>query len=155
MPNFSNVNDLNNYIRKMAKQALRDDVARKVHSIINKYILEEVYNKYSPEEYQRTYGLLHSLTIGQVIETGNVLSVEIFIPDEFVSHWTILGSQSLEYNAGDKVSVSEVANWISEGYTWNRQPADFMDKSLEELKSSLGHLTSFIGYLKSHGINVK
>lgn len=155
MASFNNLNQLYTHIKKQSKKALEDDISRKIKQLLHDYILDEVYNNFSPEEYDRTYTLLNSITIGRIEEIGDSISVEIFIPEENLGHTTLYGSDSLGLSAGSKVPVSYVAQWLEDGYTWGRSNTDFMEKTKDEIKQSAIHLNAFIRYLKIKGIAVK
>ena len=155
MPNFKNVQELQNYIKTQAKIALKTQVAQQVKQLLEKYIHMDVYESFTPSYYERTFQLLNAVKIGEVIETGNVMSINIYITPEYLGHTTILGWKKEGLSPNDPVPVSSVAEWISSGETWGRNEAEFIEHTYQELKERLYHVYGFIGYLKAHGIIAK
>lgn len=83
MPNFNSISELQAYIKKQAKIALKTQVGERVRELIQKYLLEQIYSQ-PPQNYQRFGNLLKGIEVSEVYETGNKLWVEIcFTNDTF------------------------------------------------------------------------
>lgn len=152
MPTFNNFRDFRKYIEKNIKNALQDDVARSVYNTLQKFVLERVYNLYSPEEYERTYELLRAIRISPVKQDGSNFEVKIYFEPEDMYHTSVYGSQKLGIEAGERVYIAE---WVNDGWTWNRPKADFMEYAWRELDSLKPHIVAFIGYMKTKGVVIR
>lgn len=74
MATFKNIKELEQFINKQAQKALKNEVAEEVKRTLKENIIDEVYDKYTPTEYERTGGLYQDRNI-EAIVNGNTLSV--------------------------------------------------------------------------------
>lgn len=148
---INELGSLCNYVEKDIEKAMSDNVARGIFNIFKKQILEEVYNSYTPEVYQRTYELLNALTVSPVTKRNGRLSINIYIPNEKRGHFTIFGSKSLGLEPGVDVSVSDVLTWLEEGYTWGRDASNIMETTFEEIQATDIVFKALKGFMKTKG----
>lgn len=75
---FKNFKEIENYIRTQVSESLQDDVAKEVTQVMVEdggTIDREVYQKYSPKSYQRTYELKDPSTIEFKMIDDSTLSI--------------------------------------------------------------------------------
>jgi hypothetical protein len=75
--------------------------------------------------------------------------IEIYFESDYMNHTSILGSQKLGIEPGEKVYI---AQWVNDGWTWNKEPAHFMEYAREELENLKPHINAFIGYMATKGV---
>lgn len=155
MPLFSNFSQLKQAIEKQTEKALQDDVSRVIKEGLQTHVLDNIYNASSPKNYERTYELLRSIEVGNVKKNGNVFEVQVYFNPNF-THESWYGSKKLGINAGEKISMTYIAQWLDEGKNiFTPHTEGFIDDTVGELEVTKKHVTAFIGYLKSKGIIIR
>lgn len=155
MPLFSSFSQLKQAVEKQAEKALQDDVSRVIREGLQTHVLDNIYNASSPNDYERTYELLRSIEVGEVKRNGDVFEVQVYFNPNF-THESWYGSKELGINAGEKISMTHIAQWLDEGKNiFTPHTEGFIDDTVEELEVTKKHVTAFIGYLKSKGIIVR
>lgn len=155
MPLFSSFSQLQQAVEKQAMKSLQDDVGRVIKEALQRHVLDNIYNHHSSDYYQRTYELLRSIEVGNVIKNGDIFEVQVFFnPDATHESWW--GSQSLGISAGEQVSMTYIAQWLDEGKNiYTPHTEDFMEDTIQELESTKKHIKAFIGYLATKSIIIK
>lgn len=156
MRSFDNLKDLYAYVQKSTLDSFKNRVAKIVKETLEKYVQQEVYD-YPQGNYQRTMDLLHGIEVFDVVQTGNnTYSIDIgWGWDAYLSHTTIYGGSTFNYEPGDRIPVALVAYALEHGYTWNRGDTNFMGMTLEELLNTKKHIEALKNELKKKGIEVK
>lgn len=150
-------NQMINDIKKQVNKALADDVARRVYDIVQSYLLENIYNSYSPKTYTRTYELLRSLQVSPVFSNGSFSSIKIFIPEKQLSpdaHSMWYDIEQMGLSKGENPSASDIINILETGLNKYRGKTDVMQDVITELKATNVILKSLMSYLKSKGYKV-
>ena len=84
-----NTNDLKRmlqYIEKQTQDSLRL-VALEVETMMKEYIIDKLYNSYTPKDYARSYNYLNSLTVRRVYKNnkGELETEIVFVPKKIYS----------------------------------------------------------------------
>jgi hypothetical protein len=75
MPTFNNLKEMLEYIQKQANETLQDEVFETTRDVMQEHIQEDVYDAYTPADYERTYELISDDNIeGKVAD--NTLTVK-------------------------------------------------------------------------------
>ena len=154
MAYYSDMSQLELAIKKQAIKALQDDVSRVIKDELKKQVLDKVYSNPSSDSYQRTYELLKSIEIDDVIEDNGVLKAQVHFNPEF-THESWWGSNKLGIQAGEQISMNYIAQWLDEGkniFTTHTQ--DFTKDAIKELNDTKRAINAFIGYMRSRGITI-
>lgn len=155
MPLFSSFSQLKQAIEKQTEKALQDDVSRVIKEGLQTHVLDNIYNASSPKNYERTYELLRSIEVANVKKNGNVFEVQVYFNPNF-THESWYGSKKLGINAGEKISMTHISQWLDEGRNiFTPHTEGFMSETIKELEVTKKHITAFIGYLKSKGIIIR
>lgn len=99
---FKNEAQLKSFLLAKCKNALMKS-QEKVYQIIDKFV-KEFYADYSPEMYERTYQLYHSLVKSDIVPTGNGFKAEVYFDLD-----------SLYYITGNQPTGKEVMAAASQG----------------------------------------
>lgn len=83
---FKNEAQLKSFILSKCGNAVAN-AEKKIHQIIDN-CLNEYYGEFSPNEYIRTYQLLHSLVKSGVKSTGNGFEAEVYFDEGALSYQT-------------------------------------------------------------------
>lgn len=75
MPDFSNFKDLEKYLNKQISETLNNEVKEATKRQLKENVIEEVYDKYTPSQYERTGGLYQDRNIEAVMKDDNTLTV--------------------------------------------------------------------------------
>lgn len=135
MPYYKDLNTLLKFAQKQINQSLQYDVAPVVEAKLQQKIVENVYDPYSPVEYDRRNELNNEKNIvSELVENGKLFTKNIAVPDK-----SVLGTP---YQGADPTAF---ARWVNDGlvpnifngehYSWN-DPALFVEETVEDLKNS-------------------
>lgn len=92
-----NKNDLEKLLKKVAKKALETEVAKTAEEVMKDKIDSEVYDVYTPTEYNRTFKLRESSKTKMIDDTALELYNDRFDEDEQISPETMLYHDSGRY----------------------------------------------------------
>ncbi len=141
-----NTNDLKrlmDYIEKQAQDSLRL-VALEVEKMMKQYVIDNLYNNYTPKDYARSYNYINSLTIKKVYKNSKgELETEIFFdPNKIYSrevhdrYW----NQHMSLNGSttwDGVPINELLPvWMEKGVSsskWSHKGIHVVDNILKKL----------------------
>lgn len=157
---FKDLNSLFRYINKNVSKSL-EQVGLEVEEIIKDYIMENLYNEYSPTSYTRSFDFINSLRISKVTPSSNGgYEVKLYFDTDAIhprdadgeNRWS--GHQSI--TNGEDVSEL-IPLWIEEGVTgslWDRDGIHSMWHTKTELEQNKKHIKKLVQILKSKGFNV-
>lgn len=131
---------INTRIQKAVKMT-RDYIYEMVH-----FHLMEYYRDYSPKSYMRTYQLLDSLVKMNVKVSGNMITAEVKIDEDYLNS---------EYEIGDWTGLQVVKSaeaGLHGGYAVGNGNATFWTNALEELGGESGIKALLIKNLKACGL---
>lgn len=160
MAEFRDLKSFFNYVEKNMKFALQE-VAYEIEEIIKNYIIERLYNTYTPSSYTRTYDYINSLTVDKVEFTDDGYQVFIYfdtkkirpLPPDEVGRW------SRHQSITDGTDVSDLIPYFIEygthGSLWDREGIYAIENIEKELLQTKLHLKKIVSILQSRGFNVK
>lgn len=117
---FSSLEDLVSYVEKMNSVAMYE-VGEEMKDIMKDETHKQVYQAYSPEEYQRTYDLMNSI---DVVSLG-----KDFVETEFQDNG---GWYSVKYG-----SHFHAIKGLEDGATWGRSGTNLMSESESRIESEI------------------
>jgi len=100
-------------------------------------IWDEVYATYKPQEYSRTYELLHSVSSSFKV-TGDTIEIKVFCDPNKMHHFSVVDGQS-----------TYVPALINYGFSWhgmedsypdyfhNRPESKFLEKAIEQIQKDM------------------
>lgn len=140
MPDFKNLSDLAKWLDKQTKDAMKNEVAKKVIEVEKKHIQTDVYEVYpDPVQYERTYKLIADESF-VVRETSDGVYIRNIRHDEETGKdiaYTIISGQGYDYF-----------------FPYYDKPRDFEGNAAEELRENDAHVEALKQGLKRLGINV-
>jgi hypothetical protein len=74
MPNFNTIAELENYLNGKLNETLKNDVANQSKQLMQEHIDKDVYEAYTPKEYERTGQLRADVVVDMV--DGNTLEIK-------------------------------------------------------------------------------
>ena len=164
MAQFNSLAQLNTYVRKQVELAIVSKVNIEVASLLRDYVKANVYDSYSPEYYERTYQLLDSITVGEVVNSGNKIICSIFFDANKIQqinmggfgnkHMSVYGYTDDRNNNPINQMIPYYMNYGTTG-SWihNHQPSNFLEDTIQKMKS--GFLREeLVKALKTRGITV-
>lgn len=161
VPMFNNLSQVEQYIMKQLEESMRL-LANDVKKIIKDYIYKNLYQAYSPFEYQRTGQFLECLDV-KVNRKGNLVEAEIFFNTDFIEMNEIeesMWNQHMSVDGSETWKGESVASWIPtfleygvQNSLWDRDGIRSMEHIQEYLESTKYHLKEIMALLKSRGIN--
>ena len=144
-----------------------EEVARVVEEEIKDYIKRNLYDKYEPQAYTRTYDYINSLTIRKAKKIGNGYSVEIFFdtdkimprPPDGAGRWSRHSSITSYNRGGSGDDVSDmIPVWMeygTSGSLWDRDGIYSIENTKKIMEQTKYHLHEIVKILKSRGINAE
>lgn len=131
------------YIEKQAQDSLRL-VSLEVEKMMKDYIIDKLYNAYTPHDYVRTYNYINSLTVKRVYKNNNgELETEIYFdPNKIYSaevhdrYWNQHMSLNGDTTWGGKPISKWLPIWIEHGVSgskWDREGIKVVENILKEL----------------------
>lgn len=159
-----NLKELEVFLKQKIATALGETGKNVVERVVREHIDHDVYQAYSPKEYDATGDLRESVfTKSPQIKNNNIEVVIKHNTDEIHSK-----SPNQHYSVVDKYERKDVSDWIPylvhEGKThplWGDngeaylQPRPYMDNAREELEQSKEHVDDLISELKKQGLDAK
>lgn len=128
------------------------DTRQIVFDAIHKSIAE-YYNEYEPKKYERTYKFLNSLVKTKIVRTGNTLSCEVKIDEDYLEYnypYTGLFEPSYPHHYDGRFAQGiDVVNWANNkfpdddeaggthGYTIVGNSGGFWDRAMEDIGNIL------------------
>jgi len=115
-------------------------------SELQQAVQDTIYSIPASPNYERTYGLLNSITAGNLIVTSNSIEFKVFFDPEKSRHTSLYGSEKLGISAGEYVNI---ADWLNDGFSWggiwegtndrfhDRESARFMEQAIIKIQSTL------------------
>lgn len=152
---------MNNILIQMLQKTA--EIAAK---IIDDYVLENLYAKYQPTNYIRTYDYINSLTIGDVQKVANGYEIMIFFDSTKIrSHQSPIGewNQHMSTNKNNSStwhgqSINElIPIWIEYGVSgsmWDRSGIKVMKNVRRELRTTRIHIRKIRQLLLQKGIKM-
>lgn len=153
------------YLERHVKFSL-EEVAKIVEEEIKDYIKRNLYDKYEPQAYTRTYDYINSLTIRKAKKVGNGYAVEIFFdtdkimprPPDGKGRWSSHSSITSYNRGGGGDDVSDmIPLWLEYGHDgiWSRDGIYSMENTKKIMEQTKYHLHEIVKILKSRGINAE
>ncbi|WP_240661923.1 hypothetical protein [Paenibacillus xylanexedens] len=134
--------DLVKFLQKLNQpiaQALSNDVAKTVKTVMKEKVKEEVYDVYEPTMYSRT-GLLGS---------------EDSMKSELINDTTLIVENVRSDGDRNVAEVVESGQNYQYGFEYAGVPRPFTEATREELRNTGAHKAAMYKGLKSQGINLK
>lgn len=164
MPDFKDLKSLYKYVEKDISYSL-GIIAEKVRQLLREYIEKELYQSYTPTDYQRTRDFINSLDIKEVKKVGDFYSVEIFFNTGLIhsnevensgwnQHMDVYGNSNW-YGASIPEWMPYFIEWGTHNSLWDRDGLHSMDAINKYVKQTDFHLKEIEKILKSKGYNVK
>lgn len=138
---LKNINELAKHLAKnQIKQALENDVAEQSRKTLKENVIDEVYDTYSPTQYERTGGLYQDRNIDTKMENDTTLSIR----------------STREENGRDIASVIEYGEGYSyEGLDERIGARPFHEETAKELADKGLAKKALAEGLRKQGLNVK
>ena len=134
-----NFKELEALINKKIRQAMETEVSKTARNTLKEHIVEDVYEAYSPTQYDRTGGLLQDRNIDTHMENDNTLSVK----------------STREEDGRDIASVIEYGKGYSyDGLDERIGARPFHEEAAKELSNGIAKESLKRG-LKKQGIDIK
>lgn len=157
MPKFTNMKDLEQYVRKAIDSALNVEVAKTVIDSMVDSAREEVYESYEP----RQYGRRESLLSEENYDVHEALAGRLFVEPHAEFHNDPESSntgyglaQLIEYGDGGGGHYYEYSRHDGRSYLYKR-PRPFVESAAHDLASSKEHVVALMDGLTDQGIPVK
>ena len=165
MVNVTSYTQLARQLEIHTKEALRL-VSLEVEKMMKDYVMDSLYNNYSPNDYLRSYNYLNSLTVKKVY-TNSVgeLETEIFFDPEKIYSREIEGeywNQHMSVNGDSSWEGRPISEWIPifmehgvSGSKWDREGIKVVDTIMKKLKNDGQFKSLMMKELRRRGFNVK
>lgn len=149
---FNSLEEMMSFIQTQVNESLTDNVARQVKDEINMSVSENIYEKYSPEFYERrglgygSGGLADQSQMSSELISNGVLEVQNNAQPSVTSEYNGLNNdktlmENIEYGYGSKDKE------------WNK-PRQVIGKAKQEMESTKSHVQALVNGLIERGIMV-
>lgn len=156
---IKSIKDLNKILEQRATMAMKmaqKDIGECIQESIDEYYREKVFRGGTsciPEVYDRTYKLLNSMVKTEIVKSGNTLSCQVGISDEYLNY------KYLGTNGWDGVDATgrDVLDWNNEnGSHGGSVDGDWKiwDEAMRTLGGETGIMVIFLSKLKKCGIKI-
>lgn len=102
-------------------------------------IQQWVYDKYTPEVYERQFILLNSVTSSEVIIQDNTISFKVYIDPAKMQHESMFGEKEKGIAAGEEIYVVPLVE-NAHGGAFYRPATPFFDKFIREIQNDLNNV---------------
>lgn len=161
MPTFKSMKELESYLQKKLGDSM-PAVGLMGENKVKNRVQKDVYDKASPEKYERTGDLKESVVYEMDMVRGGY-QVEIFNNDDFIrstkpnQHYSVVesedGSYPLDYSEFVAVTVHDGTSGLIFGEGYWTSPRPFMANAAKEIRDKKLHVTSLQESLRKNGIN--
>jgi hypothetical protein len=141
MPEFDDLDSLQVYLNGKIRKALSSDVADEARDTMSDHVMKDVYDKYTPSQYQRTGDLYKDIKTTMV--NDNTLTVEDTAKDNNTGR---LIAPIVESGTGYQWTNSRI-------YNMQPFPREFVKETYNELSNGKA-LVTFGNSLKKQGLDV-
>lgn len=148
MRTYKTLNGVINAIKRDTARALEEKVSKDVKAILDDYIDLEVYKKYTPVQYERTFDIRNSVRIAPVVINDQV-SLKIYIEDE-----QLHSGKGLYSTSKNNVTVDKVFGFLEDGFTISRPKSEAWSSTINELNNTDVIIKGLIQYLKDKGYRI-
>lgn len=156
---FNSLKDMNKYVNSQMKEIAQDQLAEKILLTLRDFVESTVYAN-EPNQYERTYQLLNSLTIGKAKAIGTIITCSVYFDADKITqsiatnrwnqHMSIYG---YERRGGEPINelIPYFLNDGTDSPIYSHESHDFVEKTIESLNN--GSLRQeLIKFLKQRGI---
>lgn len=143
-------------------------VAGKVEEIIRRYVMDNLYQSYQPDDYWRSYDYVNSLTCGKVTKNGNFHQVEIYFDPNKIRSIEVedsMWNRHMSVDGNDTWNNKPISEWIpiwiekgidkDNGSLWDRKGIEVVKNVTKELEQTKYHLKEISTILRKQGINAQ
>ena len=134
---FTDLNGVLQYLNKVVVDGVQHDISQRIYDIIRSYLLKNLYNRYQPQAYIRTYELLNSLTIGDVVRNGLQIYANVYFDVDKIYPHRVHGSIWNQHMSikGEDVSAF-IPEWMEYGHRglWTWEGGHFIDDARNEIE---------------------
>ena len=135
MATYTSLSALLKDVQKKEVERVLNRVATDLMDLIQSYMLEYFYGKYTPLIYERTYQMLNAITMKKAITAGSTTTVEIYL-DETAARYK-------------NESSADVFKYSAEGFHgYYQSEYDYWEMAMDEIKAT------YKKYLIKNGLNV-
>lgn len=163
--NVSTYSELERVLQQVAEDAL-NKVTIKVEKMIKKYVMDKLYNSYTPTDYIRSYDYLESLTVTKVTKNSlGELETKIFFDPNKIHSRETEGSywnQHMSINGDTTWEGKPISEWIpvfieygTKGSLWDRKGIHVVDNIMKELDRDGKYKKFMASELKRMGLDAK
>lgn len=164
MATFKSFKALNSHVDNKVALIAQKQMGEYVRSVLRQWVVNTVYAD-TPNQYDRTYDFLNSLTIDSVSKVGNITSCSVYFdsskikPHEVDGWWNQHMSVFGYYQ--DKINSEPInemlpyyLNYGTDSPIYSHEPSEFIEKAFKELNNG-SFKRKMIAYLATQGINAK
>lgn len=141
MAQYRDLNALYKYLQHQVNSAMEKEVAEEAKRVMEVHIQTDVYNAYTPTDYERTYQLLED------------------VQSNVISDGTIEVKDTRSENGKDITKIIEYGVGYDWGYIRNLDQEigarPFIENTYEDLNTNKTHVKTLKNVLESKGIRVE
>ena len=137
MPDFRNLNELSEYMKKKVLPTAIKKVGNTVKDKLKDRIDKDVYS-FSPSQYERTYQLRESVVVKSSEIKKDEITVEIGHDYDLINaippnkHVSVADQSDVSYWTGYWINFGQVGGIFGQGF-WTK-PRPYMDNTKKEIK---------------------
>ena len=159
---FKSFESLKKYVASQVADTARKNLNKVVLEELKKFVKLLVYSRYNPSQYDRTYQLLNSVTIGDVIEDGKHITCSVYfdpnkIKPAFADNFWNQHRSVFDYDTDKKHNspINEMIpyyiNYGTSSPVYSHDETLFLEETIKSLNSGLLR-SELIKFLKQRGI---
>ena len=157
MATFKDCNELHDYLEKKTKEILIDKISKEVRATLIDNVEKMLYDAQNENEeyYERTYELINSIEVSNLIKVGNYYEIEIFFNTDKINpnvgRYGML-NQHMDLYGNDVSNMIPI--WMEEGHGGivEQKPLHFTKATYEDIKNN--YINIFNKYLEKIGIKI-
>ena len=159
---FKSLKDMQNYIASQMKEVAKKELSKVVFTELKKFVKQNVYSAYNPSQYDRTYQLLNSVTIGELESSGKSIVCSVYfdpnkIKPAFADNFWNQHRSVFDYDTDKKhnAPINEMIpyymNYGTDSPVYSHDETLFLEETIKSLNSGLLR-SELIKFLKQRGI---
>lgn len=138
--NFKSLKELAKYMNEKALPKAMDGVGEKCKNIVKNRIDEDVYEKYTPVEYDRSYELRNSIISTEPTNNNGTITVEVKHDTNLINatppnqHMSVVDQSDVSSHLPKWINDGNIGHVFGQG-EWT-EPRPYRDNTIEQIKQN-------------------
>ena len=114
MPDFRDFKSLEKYLQRELQNNL-NEIIKEIKEDVKEYIMENLYNAYDPNQYERSFEFLESVSVYKARQTESGISAIVYFDTDKINAVGMSGRFNQHMSVDGKDVSDYIPQWLEEG----------------------------------------